>query len=159
MSGWPRRMAGGLCQSTAGLACLAACGHSSPAVPNYPQPDFAPAQVVPFAPPVAQLEYLTEKSPAPACRWLDGQWEWTDQRWNWQPGSWILAPEGCRYSAATAHWATTQGAPTLYYRPGRWYSVSEPKACPNPVPCTQKLIPAAAPPAPPPSTAPAPHEP
>jgi hypothetical protein len=144
----PRRNANGLYRNAAGLACLAACGHSSPAVASYPQPDFAPPQIVPFAPPVNQLEYLPEDPPAPDCRWVDGQWTWAAQRWNWQPGSWIVPPEGCRYSPPTARWASTQGAPTLYYRPGRWYAVDAPKVCANPAPCPTKPLPGA-------STAPA----
>jgi hypothetical protein len=153
MNGGPRRTASGLCRSATGLACLAACGHASPAVPNVPQPDFAPLQVVPFAPPVAQVEYLSEAAPAPDCGWVDGQWVWGDQHWNWQPGSWIVPPEGCRHSAPILHWAMTQGAPTLYYRPGRWYSLSQPKACPDPLPCPSRHPPAAATPTAPSSPA------
>jgi hypothetical protein len=134
--------------SVAGLAALAAlgCGTSSFEVPTYPHPDGAPAEVVGFMPPPAQVEHLDSKPPARGCRWADGQWIWAAQRWDWRAGAWIRPPEGCRYSPPTVQWATVRRAPSesneqtdkqgvLYYRPGRWYSVGEPKACAEPVIC------------------------
>ena len=117
-----------------GVAVLG-CGRAGPGVARHPQPPFATTQRVPMPPPPAQLEYLSSEPPSPGCRWVDGQWLWTSQRWNWRPGGWIQPPEGCRYSSPTLTWVEEQGAPALYYRPGRWYSVSEPKACPDPAPC------------------------
>lgn len=117
------------------LSALSACGSADPGVPRHPQPPFAIAQRVPLAPPPAQVELLSSEPPSPACRWVDGQWLWTSQRWDWRPGGWILPPEGCQYSLPSLLWVEEEGAPALYYRPGRWYSVSEPKACPEPAPC------------------------
>lgn len=114
---------------------LAACGGAELGVPGHPQPPFASAVRVPMAPPPAQIESLAGEPPTPACRWLDGQWAWTSQRWDWRPGGWIQPPEDCQYSLPGLTWADEQGAPALYYRPGRWYSVKEPKACPDPAPC------------------------
>jgi hypothetical protein len=114
---------------------LGACGGSGFAVRSYPQPDFAPAQAVGFAPPPAQIETVAEEPPARGCLWADGQWIWAGARWDWQPGSWIYPPAGCRYSGPTSRWVAAAGASLLYYRPGRWYSETEPKACPEPVGC------------------------
>jgi len=105
------------------------------AVPVHPQPAFATAQLVDSAPPPAQLEYLSDKPPRPGCRWVDGQWIWSSRRWDWRPGGWVQPPEACEYSLPSTIWAGAQGSGALYYRPGRWYSVSEPKTCPDPSPC------------------------
>ncbi len=112
------------------------CGRSSWAVPDYPQPDYAPAQMIPQEPPPAQIEYLPDQPPAPGCRWVDGQWIWASQHWTWQPGGWVHPPADCRYSAPAARWDLAQGRPALYYRLGRWYSLSRPEAC-VPVPCAE----------------------
>jgi hypothetical protein len=121
------------------------CGTSSLAVPSYPHPIGAAAEAVAFMPPPAQIEHLDSKPPARGCLWADGQWIWAAQRWDWRPGAWVRPPEGCRYSAPTVQWAPSDTAKQgiLYYRPGRWYSVSEPKACAEAVICpTQSLVPA-----------------
>lgn len=112
-----------------------ACGGSNLAVPRHPHPDFAPAEPVGFLPPPAQVEQIESTPPAPGCLWADGQWLWAAQRWDWRPGAWIKPPDKCRYSGPTAEWAPGAGAGVLYYRPGRWYSVTEPRICPDPVPC------------------------
>lgn len=114
---------------------LVGCGGSSIAVLSHPHPDFAPAEPVSSLPPPARVEQLTSAPPAPGCLWADGQWVWTAQRWDWRPGAWIKPREGCRYSAPSTEWVPVSGAGVLYYRPGRWYSVSEPRICPEPVPC------------------------
>jgi hypothetical protein len=82
-------------------------------------------------PPPAQIEHLDASPPAPGCLWADGQWVWGAQNWDWRPGGWVRPPQGCRYSAPTFEWAPSDTAPrgVLYYRPGRWYSVNEPKVC------------------------------
>jgi hypothetical protein len=114
---------------------LLGCGAPDIIVPTYPHPDFASVEPVAFPPPPAQIENLEGTPPAPGCLWVDGQWVWTAQRWEWRPGGWVRPPEGCHYSAPTAHWAAAQGAGVLYYRPGRWYSTTEPKLCPDPGNC------------------------
>jgi hypothetical protein len=111
------------------------CGGADPGVAHHPQPPFASAQRVPLPPPPAQPEPLSSEPPSPGCRWLDGQWVWTSQRWDWRPGSWIQPPQGCQYSLPSLTWVEEEGAPALYYRPGRWYSVSEPRACSDAAPC------------------------
>jgi hypothetical protein len=111
------------------------CGSSTITVRSYPHPDFATAEPVGSPPPPAQIENLEHEPPAAGCLWADGQWVWTAQRWDWRPGAWILPPEDCRYSAPTIRWAASGATGVLYYRPGRWYSVSEPRTCPEPVPC------------------------
>lgn len=130
------------------LACAlgVACGGSSIAVASHPHPDFAPAEPVGFLPPPAQIEQIESAPPSPGCLWADGQWVWAAQRWDWQPGAWIKPPEQCRYSRPAAEWATSGGAGVLYYRPGRWYSVTEPRICPEPVPCATPQNPSASPP-------------
>ena len=119
------------------VACTlgVACGGSSIAVARYPHPDFAPAEPVGFLPPPAQIEQLESTPPGPGCLWADGQWLWAAQRWDWRPGGWVLPPEGCRYSAPEASWGLSEGSAALYYKPGRWYSLSQPKTCPDPAPC------------------------
>jgi hypothetical protein len=120
------------------------CGASRLEVPSYPHPDGAPAEVVGFMPPPAQVEHLDSEPPAPGCLWADGQWVWAAQRWDWRPGAWIRPPQGCRYSPPTAQWAPSETSKqgVLYYRPGRWYSVGEPKACPEAVICpTESPVP------------------
>jgi hypothetical protein len=117
-----------------------ACGAADLGVRSYPQPEGSPAEVVTFPPPPAQIEHLDAKPPAKGCLWADGQWVWATQHWNWRPGGWVRPPEGCHYSAPTLQWApsgeTSSGETTvLYYRPGRWYSVEEPRLCPDPVSC------------------------
>jgi hypothetical protein len=131
-----------LAAHTPGAACalhaasvLAACAGADPGVPHHPQPPFAAAVRVPMPPPPAQIESLSQEPPGPDCRWVDGQWAWTSQRWDWWPGGWIQPPPDCRHSLPSLTWVDEQGTPALYYRPGRWYSVNEPKACPNPAPC------------------------
>ena len=119
-----------------GLALLLCCGGSSVSVPSYPHPEFAPADVVGSLPPPAQIEHLDEAPPLPGCLWADGQWQWNAQRWNWRPGGWIVPPDGCRYSAPEARWSSNASTAVLYYRPGRWYSVTEPKVCKDPMSCT-----------------------
>lgn len=105
-------------------------------VQSHPQPEFAPAEPVMSPPPPAQIEHFDAVPPAPGCVWADGQWVWALQRWDWRPGGWIRPPEGCRYSAPTTIWApSSNDRGTLYYRAGRWYSVTEPKVCPEPVSC------------------------
>lgn len=121
--------------SAAGVLALLGCGGPDVGVPHYPQPPFATAQRVLLPPPPAQLESLSSEPPSPGCRWVDGQWVWSSQRWDWRPGGWGQPPPDCRYSLPTTTWVEEQGAPALYYRPGRWYSVSEPRACPDPAPC------------------------
>jgi hypothetical protein len=111
------------------------CGSPSYDVPRYPHPDGAPAQPVGLLPPPAAIEQLDEKPPAKGCLWADGQWVWAAQRWDWRPGGWVRPPEGCRYSPPTVQWAPGGEKGVLYYRPGRWYSVSEPKVCPDAVSC------------------------
>ncbi len=127
--------ASGLAVLSGTVALVCACGGPNVGVPLYPQPAFAPAQRVDYAPPPAQIETLPETPPAPGCRWVDGQWVWSSQRWDGRPGGWIQPPERCRYSLPSQSWALVQGAAALYYRPGRWYSVSEPQICPDPPPC------------------------
>jgi len=117
----------------AGLAL--GCGGASVAVAVHPQPAFAPAQLVDSPPPPAQIEYLSDTPPSSGCRWVDGQWVWTSQRWDWRPGGWIQPPPDCEYSLPSSTWTVSQGARALYYRPGRWYSVTQPKACADPAPC------------------------
>ncbi len=117
------------------LAALLGCGGADPGVARHPQPAFAAAQRVLLPPPPALPEMLAGDPPSPSCRWVDGQWTWTSQRWDWRPGGWIQPPEDCRYSVPSLTWVEEQGSPALYYRPGRWYSVSERKACPDPAPC------------------------
>jgi hypothetical protein len=130
-----------------------ACGASDIVVPSYPQPEGAPAEVVSFPPPPAQVEHLDAKPPAEDCLWADGQWVWATQHWNWRPGAWVRPAEGCQYSPPTVHWAPSAetGGETslLYYRPGRWYAIDDaagsentggetpvqPKPCPDPVSC------------------------
>jgi hypothetical protein len=112
-----------------------ACGAADLGVPSYPHPEGSPAEVVTFPPPPAQIEHLDAKPPARGCLWAGGQWVWATQHWNWRPGSWVLPPEGCQYSAPTVQWAPVGETTVLYYRPGRWYSVDEPKLCPDPVSC------------------------
>ena len=51
------------------------------------------------------------------------------------PGGWVRPPEGCRYSPPTVQWAPGGEKGILYYRPGRWYSVSESKVCADAVSC------------------------
>ncbi len=131
-----------------GCSSLSACGSSSFAVPRYPHPEGAPAEAVGFPPPPAQIEHLDAKPPAPGCLWADGQWVWAAQRWDWRPGGWIRPPEGCRYSPPAAVWVPTGEQGTLYYRPGRWYAVNEPRICtdavscptPNPIPFAAKAF-------------------
>ncbi len=112
-----------------------ACGGANIAVPSYPHPESAPAEPVTFPPPPAQIENIQKEPPARGCLWADGQWVWTSQRWDWHPGGWVRPPEGCRYSAPTVTWGATGATGVLYYRPGRWYSVSEAKICADPVSC------------------------
>jgi hypothetical protein len=119
----------------AALALCLACGGANVAVPSYPHPSFALVLRVDSAPPPAQLETLSADPPEPGCRWVDGQWVWTSQRWDWRPGGWIQPPRDCRYSAPSMAWAESQGTSALYYRPGRWYSETEPQMCPDPPPC------------------------
>jgi hypothetical protein len=128
----------------AALAALG-CGASSIAVRSYPHPQGARAEVVGVMPPPAQIEHLDSKPPAQGCLWADGQWLWAGQRWDWRPGAWVRPPEGCRYSAPMFEWAPsdTDQRGVLYYRPGRWYSTGEPKACPPAVICpTESPLPA-----------------
>ena len=128
-----------------GLALTFGCGGASVAVQSHPHPDFAQATPVASLPPPAQIENLDAKPPFEECVWADGQWEWSSQRWDWRPGGWIRPPEGCLYSAPAAAWSAQAGAAVLYYRPGRWYSVTEPELCKEPVSCvdgnTQKTSP------------------
>ena len=112
-----------------------ACGSPSYEVARYPHPEGPPPEPVSFLPPPAQIEQLDEKPPAPGCLWADGQWVWKAQRWDWRPGSWVRPPAGCRYSPPTVQWAPGGEKGILYYRPGRWYSVSEPKICAEAVSC------------------------
>lgn len=124
---------------------VSACGGSGLAVPQYPHPEGAPAEPVGFPPPPAQIEHLDAEPPAPGCLWADGQWVWAAQRWDWRPGSWVRPPEGCRYSAPAAVWVPTGEQGTLYYRPGRWYAVNEPRICAEAVTCpTPSPLPPAA---------------
>lgn len=115
-----------------------ACGSPRFDVPRYPHPESSPAEPVSIPPPPAQIEQVAERPPAPGCLWADGQWVWTVQRWDWHPGGWVRPPEGCRYSPPTVQWAPAPGSAQgiLYYRPGRWYAVGEPKICPDAVSCT-----------------------
>jgi hypothetical protein len=121
--------------SSQALLGLMSCGGPQLAVDSYPQPDFARSEIVASPPPPTQIETLSGQPPRPGCRWQDGQWLWLSQRWDWRPGGWVLPPEGCRYSAPLARWGVSQGSAALYYTPGRWYSVSQPKTCPDPAPC------------------------
>jgi hypothetical protein len=127
----------GFRRAGAALAALG-CGASSVDVASYPHPDGSPAEAVSFMPPPAQIEHLEAKPPARGCLWADGQWVWAAQRWDWRPGAWLRPPEGCRYSGPTLQWALsgTDNQGVLYYRPGRWYSVGEPRACAPAVICT-----------------------
>ena len=111
------------------------CGSVRVAVPAHPQPAFASAQLVDSPPPPAQIEYLSDTPPSPGCQWVDGQWLWTSQRWDWRPGGWVQPPPDCEYSLPSSTWVVSQGAGALYYRPGRWYSVNQPKPCSDPPPC------------------------
>ena len=145
-----RRFGRGTAPLSAGvlLGAGAACGGGRLAVPSTPHPESAPREIVLFAPPPAQIEHIDATPPAPGCLWADGQWVWVTQRWDWHAGSWIRPPEGCRYSAPSVAWAPSGETGVLYYRPGRWYSVTEPKICPDPVSCpTQSPVqPSATPP-------------
>lgn len=136
--------------AASGLVAFAlgiACGGSNIAVARYPHPDFAPAEPVGFLPPPAQIEQIESTPPAAGCLWADGQWLWAAQRWDWRPGAWIRPPDDCRYSGPTAEWAPSGRAGVLYYRPGRWYSVTEPRICPDPVPCARpQTLPTSIPP-------------
>jgi hypothetical protein len=125
---------GGALMLGLGLVALA-CGAPAFEVPTYPHPEGAPAEPVLFMPPPAQIEHIGAEPPAKGCLWADGQWVWSAQRWEWRPGSWLRPPEGCRYSAPALEWAPGGKSGILYYRPGRWYSVSEPAHCPAPVIC------------------------
>jgi hypothetical protein len=127
-------LSSGLLGSSQALLGLS-CGGPNLAVPSYPQPDFARSEIVASPPPPPQIESLNAEPPSPGCRWQDGQWLWVSQRWDWRPGGWVQPPEACRYSAPQASWGVSQGSAALYYRPGRWYSVSQPKTCPDPAPC------------------------
>jgi hypothetical protein len=111
------------------------CGSPRYDVPRYPHPAGSPAQPVALLPPPAQIEALDEKPPARGCLWADGQWVWAAQRWDWRPGGWVRPPEGCRYSPPTVQWAPGGEKGVLYYRPGRWYSVTEPKIGADAVSC------------------------
>ena len=117
------------------VAALAVGCAENLTVPVQPQPAFATAQRVDSAPPPAQIEYLSSEAPRRGCRWVDGQWIWNARRWDWRPGGWVQPPAGCRYSLPSTTWVGAEGSGALYYRPGRWYSVSEPKICPDPAPC------------------------
>jgi hypothetical protein len=127
----------------AGVTTVLGCGAADLAVPSYPQPQGsapgAPPEVVAFPPPPAPIEHLNDEPPARGCLWADGQWVWATQHWNWRPGAWVRPPEGCHYSAPTLQWVASGDTPgetsLLYYRPGRWYAVDEPKLCPDPVTC------------------------
>jgi len=119
------------------------CGGGSLSVPSYPHPEGVAGEAVTLMPPPAQIEHLDAQPPAPGCLWADGQWVWAVQRWDWRPGGWILPPSGCRYSAPTVGWVRSGEQGILYYRPGRWYSVGQPRTCPAAVSCpTQSPIPA-----------------
>ena len=144
MIAWLSRRGGLLPGGLALAACAASlgfgvgiggCGGSSPAVPQYPHPEGAPSEAVGFMPPPAPIEQLDAEPPARGCLWADGQWVWKAQSWDWRPGGWVRPPAGCRYSAPTVQWGPGGTSGILYYRPGRWYSVSEPKICPDPVNC------------------------
>lgn len=111
------------------------CGAPSYDVARYPHPDGTPAEPVAFLPPPAQIEQLDEEPPGAGCLWADGQWVWAAQRWDWRPGGWVRPPAGCRYSPPTVQWAPGGAKGILYYRPGRWYAVSEPKICADAVSC------------------------
>ena len=119
---------------SAPLSLVVACSQNL-AVPAQPQPAFAPALRVDSPPPPAQIEYLSSEPPSPGCRWLDGQWQWVSQHWDWRPGGWVPPPADCQYAPPNTTWVVSEGAGALYYRPGRWYSVSEPRLCPDPAPC------------------------
>lgn len=123
------------CALAAAATVLLRCGATPLTVPSHPQPGFAPAEPVSFAPPPAQIETFASEPPAPGCLWADGQWVWVAQRWDWRPGRWISPAPGCRYSAPTLEWVASAGSSVLYYRPGRWYSETEPKPCPDPPSC------------------------
>jgi hypothetical protein len=121
---------------------VAACGAPAFAVASHPHPEGSPAQPVAFMPPPAQIEQVAPEPPAKGCLWADGQWVWSAQHWEWRAGSWIRPPESCRYSAPSVQWAPGGKSGILYYRPGRWYSVTEPVICPEPVSCpSQSPIP------------------
>jgi hypothetical protein len=119
-----------------GASGALACGAPGLAVPTHPHPEGASAEVVGYMPPAAQIEHLDGAPPARSCLWADGQWVWGAQSWAWRPGAWVRPPLGCRYSAPTFAWAASASSSgmgerrgVLYYWPGRWYSVSEPKVC------------------------------
>jgi hypothetical protein len=133
---------------TTPFIALLACGGGSVSVPSHPHPAFAPAEIVTSLPPPAQIEHLDATPPLEGCLWAGGQWEWNAQRWDWRPGGWIRAPEGCRYSAPSAVWSESAGAAVLYYRPGGWYSVTEPEICKDPVSCTDNTAQKTSPPLP-----------
>lgn len=124
------------------LVLVLACGSASVSVPSHPHPELAPAEVVPSLPPPAQIEHVDIRPPVEGCLWADGRWEWNAQRWDWRPGGWIRPPEDCQYSAPAADWSSVGGRAILYYRPGRWYSVTEPKVCKEPPSCTDGATPA-----------------
>jgi len=132
------------------LSCVS-CGQPSLGVPLYPHPDYAAEEPIAFLPPPARVEHLRGEPPGVDCRWVDGQWLWIRQRWEWQGGRWVLPPEECHYSAASFHWVAGGSADekrdVLYYRPGRWYSVTERRVCPSVPTCpgTESLDPARAP--------------
>ncbi len=124
------------------LSLLLACGSASVTVVSHPQPEHAHVEIVPALPPPAQIEHVDGAPPVEGCLWADGRWEWNAQRWDWRPGGWIRPPEECQYSAPAAHWSSEGGRAVLYYRPGRWYSVTEPKVCKEPPSCTDGATPA-----------------
>lgn len=126
-------------------AALLACGSGSVSVPSHPHPPFALIEIVASLPPPAQIEHVDVEPPVEGCLWADGRWEWNVQRWDWRPGGWIRPPEGCRYSAPAASWASEGGKAVLYYRPGRWYSLTEPKVCKEPPSCTEGATPETSP--------------
>jgi hypothetical protein len=135
--GWTRcerRSALAFAFAFAALA-LASCGSPGILVPSHPHPEDAPAEPVLFLPPPARVEHIAEEPPAQGCLWADGRWVWSAQRWEWHSGSWIRPPANCRYSAPTVEWGPGGKSGILYYRPGRWYAVSEPETCPEPVSC------------------------
>ena len=120
-----------------------ACASAPAKVPEGPHvPALMAPEPVAFAPPPATLEVIEPSAQASGsgCAWLDGEWRWNGRDWRWAPGSWVVTPKNCYHAAPVLVWVPAGGDGALYHVPGRWYEREAPKTCPDPAPCSSRLL-------------------
>ena len=96
---------------------LVACSAALPAAESTEHPLSAYVEV-PYPPPAALAETVSERPAHPDVVWIDGEWRYRGRAFVWRRGGWVVPPPASRF-APWRSWYRRDGR--LVLAPGTWY--------------------------------------